>query len=110
MSEEPYNRPFWLFSAAIALMLLPATAAYIALGAAVIASGGFAYARRAAARRAYAAAESGGRGGVLIGRDARGRPVVLGDGQLAAHGLIVGASGAGKSTTMLSILTEHVAR
>jgi conjugal transfer pilus assembly protein TraD len=110
MSEEPYNRPFWLFPAAIALMLLPATVAYIALGAALIASGGFAYARRAAARRAYAAADSGGRGGVLIGRDARGRPVVLGDGQLAAHGLIVGASGAGKSTTMLSILTEHVAR
>jgi conjugal transfer pilus assembly protein TraD len=110
MSEEPQNRPFWLFPAVIAVMLAPATVAYIALAAALLASGAIAYARRAAASRAYSAAERGGADGVLIGRDARGRAVVLGDRQLAAHGLIVGASGAGKSTTMLSILTEHVAR
>ena len=36
--------------------------------------------------------------------------MVLSDQQLSAHGLILGASGAGKSTTLLRILTDHVAR
>ena len=36
--------------------------------------------------------------------------MVLSDQQLSAHGLIVGASGAGKSTTLLRILTDHIAR
>jgi hypothetical protein len=48
--------------------------------------------------------------GVALGVDANGRPVVLSDQQLSAHGLILGASGAGKSTTLLAILTDHVAR
>ncbi|HKO28689.1 MAG TPA: type IV secretion system DNA-binding domain-containing protein, partial [Solirubrobacteraceae bacterium] len=34
----------------------------------------------------------------------------LTDHELAAHGLILGASGAGKSTTLLRILTEQIAR
>jgi hypothetical protein len=36
--------------------------------------------------------------------------VILSDEQLAAHALILGASGAGKTTTLLAILTEHVRR
>ena len=48
--------------------------------------------------------------GVALGVDADGRQVVLSDQQLSAHGLILGASGAGKSTTLLRILTDHVAR
>jgi type IV secretory pathway TraG/TraD family ATPase VirD4 len=35
---------------------------------------------------------------------------VLTDHELSAHGLILGASGAGKSTTLLRILTEQIAR
>jgi type IV secretory pathway TraG/TraD family ATPase VirD4 len=47
---------------------------------------------------------------VLLGLDEAGRAVELSDGQLAAHGLILGASGAGKSTTLLAILTDEIAR
>ncbi|MGB9182835.1 MAG: helicase HerA-like domain-containing protein, partial [Solirubrobacteraceae bacterium] len=44
-----------------------------------------------------------------LGNDERGRAVWLTPGQLAAHGLIVGASGAGKTTTLLRILGEQIA-
>lgn len=62
--------------------------------------------RRAAARAAAAGAEES----VTLGSDPRGRAVALSDRQLAAHALIVGASGAGKSTTMLSILDAQIDR
>ncbi len=47
---------------------------------------------------------------VKLGVDARGRSVVLSEQDLAAHGLILGASGSGKSTTMLRILSAQIAR
>ncbi|MGH2894518.1 MAG: type IV secretory system conjugative DNA transfer family protein, partial [Solirubrobacteraceae bacterium] len=47
---------------------------------------------------------------VTLGNDLGGRAVALSDRQLAAHALIVGASGAGKSTTMLSILGAQIRR
>ena len=49
-------------------------------------------------------------GAILLGRDLDGRPVALGDRQLAAHALLVGASGSGKSTTMLTVLDDRIAR
>jgi hypothetical protein len=48
--------------------------------------------------------------GVTLGVDDRGRDVRLTDRQLAAHGLIIGASGAGKSTTLLGILSDQIER
>ena len=66
---------------------------------------------RAAARRADARALAEGAGESLtLGSDPVGRAVALSDRQLAAHALIVGASGAGKSTTMLSILGAQIRR
>ncbi len=56
------------------------------------------------------AAAAGGGDSVTLGSDPRGRVVALSDRQLAAHALIVGASGAGKSTTMLSILEAQIRR
>jgi hypothetical protein len=47
---------------------------------------------------------------VNLGRDPRGRPVVLSDAQLATHGLVLGASGAGKSTTLLRIVSDRIAQ
>jgi conjugal transfer pilus assembly protein TraD len=66
--------------------------------------------RRARSRRTREAAGAGRGAGVLVGRDRAGRPVTLSDEQLAAHALVVGAAGAGKSTTMLTILSDHIAR
>ena len=47
-------------------------------------------------------------GAVALGVDDGGRRVALTNDQLAAHGLIVGASGAGKSTTLLTILSAQI--
>jgi conjugal transfer pilus assembly protein TraD len=49
-------------------------------------------------------------GAAHLGRDAAGRAVALSDAQLGAHALIVGASGAGKSTTLQTILADRIAR
>jgi type IV secretory pathway TraG/TraD family ATPase VirD4 len=47
-------------------------------------------------------------GPVVVGADPAGRTVALRERQLAAHTLTVGASGAGKSTTMLTILDAQI--
>lgn len=91
-----------------ALMAAPAgwsTVAVIAVVGGSLAIGG---ARVLARRRATAAPLRGG--ALALGADRRGRPVVLADGQLSAHGLILGASGSGKSTTLLTIVCDQVRR
>ncbi|HEY1714686.1 MAG TPA: type IV secretion system DNA-binding domain-containing protein [Solirubrobacteraceae bacterium] len=66
---------------------------------------------RAASRRAAERAIAAGAvTSITVGRDPAGRTVALSERQLAAHALIVGASGAGKSTTMLRIVTAQIAR
>ncbi len=65
-----------------------------------------AVARRGRARIARGAAA----GAVSLGRDARGATVRLSDEQLGAHALVVGASGAGKSTTLTAILADRIAQ
>jgi conjugal transfer pilus assembly protein TraD len=47
---------------------------------------------------------------VVLGRERSGRRVALTDRQLEAHALIVGASGAGKTTTLETILAQQIAR
>jgi hypothetical protein len=83
-------------------------AAVFASGAAMVIIPGLVRAARVRAA-ARAARDAGGRS-VLLGTDRSGRAVTLSDRQLAAHALIVGASGAGKSTTMLGILAAQIDR
>ncbi len=90
-------------------MVIPSsTAIAIAVGALALSLGARMLRRSLASKRVEAAAHSAD--GVLLGQDRDRAPVVVGDRQLAAHGLILGASGAGKSTTLLAILSDHITR
>ncbi len=94
----------------LALLTVPAPFAIAGAGTLVAGRLVVAVRRRARRRRGIRPPGAGPGGAVTIGRDAHGRPVTLSDGQLAAHALIVGAAGSGKSTTMLAILGDHIAR
>jgi hypothetical protein len=107
VSARAWHR-YWLPPAFVGLLLAPAPwGAGLVLALAALATGWRA-ARAIAARRARS--EAVRRAAVALGTDPRGRPVALSDHELSAHGLVVGASGAGKSTTLLRILTEQIAR
>lgn len=92
------------------LLTVPMPVAVAAAAALLAGRVALAMRRRARTRRTREAAGAGRGAGVVVGRDRAGRPVTLSDEQLAAHALVVGAAGAGKSTTMLTILADHIAR
>jgi type IV secretory pathway TraG/TraD family ATPase VirD4 len=48
--------------------------------------------------------------GIHLGATKGGRPVAVTDHELSAHGLILGASGSGKTTALLSILEQQIRR
>jgi conjugal transfer pilus assembly protein TraD len=94
----------------VAVLMVPSTAVaagLLTIGAALILGPAV---WRAARRRDGRRAALGRAQQVVLGADPAGRTVTLGDRQLAAHTLTVGASGAGKSTTMLTILDAHIRR
>ncbi|HEX3832309.1 MAG TPA: TraM recognition domain-containing protein [Solirubrobacteraceae bacterium] len=99
-------RDYLSLAAFAGLLTMPMPVA-VAAGATLVA-GRVAMAMRRRARTQPARGAAGA--GVVLGRDRAGRPVTLSDEQLAAHALVVGAAGAGKSTTMLAILSDHIAR
>jgi hypothetical protein len=95
---------------ALGLLIWPSTGATLALIGAAI---GVTVARAALGARRRARPPAPAReaaGSVALGVDRSGQPVLLSDQQLSAHGLVLGASGAGKSTTLLTILGDHVRR
>jgi conjugal transfer pilus assembly protein TraD len=92
----------------VAVLMAPSVwvaAGLLAAGAAVALAPAL---RSALARRAEVDRAQPGTRSVALGVDPAGRPVTLSDAQLAAHTLIVGASGAGKSTTMLAMLGAEI--
>ncbi len=107
MSGRSWDR-YWLVAGFVALMLAPGSwGAVVALVAGVAS---IAWRVRGFAALHRSASSVGGSSAVALGTDQRGRAVGLTDDELSAHGLILGASGAGKSTTLLRILTERIAR
>ena len=62
----------------------------------------------AAGRRGRARSPDPGEVATALGADRDGTPVALTDAQLGAHTVIVGASGSGKSTTLLRILSDQI--
>jgi len=47
---------------------------------------------------------------IVLGRDQRGGAVTITDRDLSGHGLILGASGSGKTTTLVTILEQQIRR
>jgi conjugal transfer pilus assembly protein TraD len=103
------RRPYWALLALVALLLLPSGSADAVLVGALAVAGAVSLLRSVSAGRRRDA-EQRSDSAFVLGADAGGAPVVLADRQLSAHGLILGASGAGKSTTLLAILTDHIRR
>ena len=107
-------RPYWVL--VIIPLLLISPPAWLSVAALAGAAGATLLAARIVPDRSAAVTEPSGEG-VLLGseragaaRERPGRPVFLTDRQLSAHALILGASGAGKSTTLLRILTDSIRR
>ncbi len=114
--ERPRDLPppraprYWLLLVFAALLLAPPAWATIAIVGIGIGGLALTRVRPGTVPRERAGGERSPVSGTVLGSDRRGREVVLSDRQLSAHTLILGASGAGKSTTMLSILTDHIRR
>jgi len=108
MTPSPRTRalrrylPLAAFAALILLPTGPAAAIAAAMLATAAVRGG-----RLLARRGTSVSRPDA---VVLGIDERGRAILLGDDELSAHGLILGASGAGKTTTLVTILSDQIRR
>ncbi len=112
----PRRRPYWTIPALLVLLALPGQTGLLVAGA-VFALVAGARGWRALVRSRRAVLVAGEPGAVTLGhgrtptsgagREA-GAPVVLSERQLAAHGLVLGATGAGKTTSLLRILSEQI--
>ncbi len=109
-APRPRRNPYWTIPALLFVLSVPLAWSVGVCGVVIAVRAGVALARRGLARRALRRGAADGRDSVALGTDGQGRPVTLQERQLAAHGLIVGASGAGKSTTLLGILSEQIIR
>ena len=100
----------WPAAGFVLLMATPPAVALVLLGAALLVRGALRSVRQVRARDAEIAARAAAGPTITIGHEADGRPVRIPERTLAAHGLILGATGAGKSTTLLTLLGEQIRR
>jgi conjugal transfer pilus assembly protein TraD len=109
-----YRAPVWQQALALAVLAAVLVGSPPLWGTILIAAGAMAAILatpfvRARRRRARAARTEAGTATVL-GTDEQGAPFALTHRQLESHAVIVGASGSGKTTTLLKILTDQIAR
>jgi conjugal transfer pilus assembly protein TraD len=107
---RPPRKLLWPAIEFLVLMTTPPVAAAALLGVALLARGTWRAVQHVRARDAQIAARAQDGPAITIGRDMHGRPVQIPERTLAAHGLILGATGAGKSTTLLTLLSEQIRR
>ncbi len=98
----------WPAIAFVALMTMPAWVGLVVAAAVLTARFALRDIRHVRARDIEIAERAAG--ALQIGSDGHGRAVLVPEQTLAAHGLILGATGAGKSTTLLTLLSEQVRR
>jgi hypothetical protein len=91
-----------------AVMAAPVPWVPAALAGLAIALTAYRAARSIARRRG--AGPRDGAPAILLGAESSGRAVWIEERELAAHGLILGASGAGKTTTLLAIVSQQVGK
>lgn len=103
--SRPPRSAYWLLPAFVAALAAPPWATTVLVVAAV-ATMAFRAVRALAAHRAAVRTEPGH--AIALGTDRSGRDVSIGDRELSGHGLILGASGAGKTTALMTILTEQI--
>jgi conjugal transfer pilus assembly protein TraD len=100
--------PLWRYLPLLAFGLLLAAPAWATLALIAVALGVTAWRiGRAVAHRARSRGPSG-QDAIRLGRDLRGRRVMITEGDLSAHGLILGASGSGKTTALSTILKQQI--
>ncbi len=101
-----WRRLGWL----MLLGVLALSPGLISAAVVVVGAGGLVTVRlaRRAARRREAQAQLADPRWIRLGHDTQGRPIGLHEAQLGAHGLILGASGSGKSTTLMAILQQQI--
>jgi type IV secretory pathway TraG/TraD family ATPase VirD4 len=88
------------------LLLLPVWADVIVIGGILAArQAGSAHRRQRAKNPVQIPTDA-----LLLGTDSTGQPVLLTDEQMAAHAIIVGATGSGKTTTLIKMLTDAIAK
>jgi hypothetical protein len=104
MSTRRWPR-YWLLAAFVAFLAAPpwATTALIAASIAMTVLQAVAWVARRTGRGPAMPEHA-----VELGADKSGRRVAITERELSGHGLVLGASGAGKTTTLLTILSEQI--
>jgi len=104
--SRSWRSPYWLLLAFAVFLAAPSWATTGLAGAAV-GMIGLRSVRFLAARRI---AGTSPKDAIAIGTDGSGREVSLSERELSAHGLILGASGAGKTNALRTILAQQIRR